>query len=193
MDNVDATKCCTKCKAKKSMVDFYRPRDSWCKKCLLEQQRKTKSERQIEKIRQRSCEIEEKKIHGKICIQCGQKKQLAEFKTDRTKKTGCSGRCKACSRSKDRASHKRHYVKHKLKVKARVQKYRDGNRLNIGDARRVKRKRETIDLGKSYLQKLLNPRGVASINESIPESLIETKKWQVLINRELQERNHEIN
>jgi hypothetical protein len=192
MSKVDLVKLCTRCKLEVAKSDFY-GKSSWCKTCHNQYQKKKRSDIQVQKIQQRMADIELKKIQGKSCFRCGQMKDLSEFKTDARKKIGCSASCKACLVEDDRKSRKRYYLQQKAKVAARTSIYRDENRESIARARRAKKKRESIELKDQYLVKLLNPNGRAIFSRLIPNALIEAKRYQVLIQRELQEKSHEFN
>ena len=101
----------------------------------------------------------------KTCTSCGKEKPLSDY--PRKGGTKLRGYCKECYRAKKRD-----------KYAANVSGYGDKKRAK----RRARKKKECNELMENYIMKLIFSR---STLKEIPKELIECKRLQIMIKREL--------
>jgi hypothetical protein len=126
-------------------------------------------------------------IEMKACSKCKVVKSLAEFGKKERNKDGLQSNCKACAaacNAKYRANNKEqiaaYNANNKELIAARMAKYRANNK-ELMAARMVKYYATAIStLSSAYVRSLINLRGM-----EIPQELIELKRIQILIKREL--------
>lgn len=132
----------------------------------------------------------------KTCGSCKIEKPLSEFY--RRRELGPDGRksiCKKCSDVKCVEYNRNKYrtdSAFRAKERARLQKWGDGNpekrRLSLIKGQRKMRKKQSEELGDYHVKHVLAVH--CSLKESeIPQSLIDVKRQELLIKRELKRRN----
>lgn len=100
---VVSKKRCRRCLAEKPASAFHRHQgssdglQSWCKRCLLRQQRLARAVRTATSQAARRQEIAERAEHGKACSSCAATKPLAEFGADARKPDGRQSVCLVCA------------------------------------------------------------------------------------------------
>jgi hypothetical protein len=96
-------KRCKRCLAEKPASAFHTHNgspdglQSWCKRCLLRQQRLARAASAVARTVQHREETLARVEHGKACLHCEVVKPLPEFGVDRRKPDGRQSTCKACA------------------------------------------------------------------------------------------------
>jgi hypothetical protein len=115
--NVVIKKRCARCLVEKPANAFHKNSSrpdglqTWCKRCLLTQQKAAHAARSIGKVNARRIEIQARPELGKVCCNCGLVKPLSEYGKDRRKQDGRQARCASCAAPGRRAAWARYRAK----------------------------------------------------------------------------------
>lgn len=96
-------KRCKRCLSEKPASAFHKHQGSgdglqtWCKRCLLRQQRLARAARTVAKAVKRKAEISGRAQQGKACSCCGTVKLLPDFGADKRRPDGRQSVCKSCA------------------------------------------------------------------------------------------------
>jgi hypothetical protein len=172
----------------KTIADFYRAGDGWCKAC----HRAYKSAKRKAAAELRAAawaaELASRATNGKTCCRCNSFKVPALFPKDAAKVDGLGAWCKQCKNEVRAPRQRGKYATDSAYAeacRARTESRRLSDPAGSREVRLSWKKRQKEGLGRSYILKLLVPSGDGVVCRAIPPELIEVKRQHLKLLREL--------
>jgi len=176
-------KVCSKCRL--ADAGFYKPSDSWCRRCHNAHHAQKRATRAEAKARELAARLAAERQTGRVCSKCGVLQPLDAFPAHKDCPNGREARCKRCCLERFKRARQRHYERNAQEVRSKVVQYRAENAADIAVARRAARARDRAELNDRYVLHLLVRQGSALKAREVPTALIEAKRMHLAIERHI--------
>lgn len=127
----------------------------------------------------------------KFCARCMKRLPLLAFHRNRSNKDGVATYCKPCTNEYNntpdqRAKHYARIAKNPEKIREQWKKSHDNDGHRERQRLRIREfnKRQVAELGEHYIKQKIT-RGTSLKHKDIPQDLVELKRVQIMITREI--------